>query len=170
MNFTIAETTSISTGQVNQGYWFVSLMTLKIVNLHHWSCSKCQRITLFFLDGEIDEFLQGYDYGIRLRIMLSSMKINFPLHILTYTKGIFDTTTNSKRLGDFCLRNEIACIGGVRKYDKITNVAWIRFHENIANNFIRKNGNTIFSENICIAILTFTREQSDCTKRIFDRV
>jgi len=71
----------------------------------YWSSWKCQRVTRSMLAVETYAFSHGFDYGISLRMLLKSMKLDIPLYIFTDSKCIFDTITSSKRLRELRLMN-----------------------------------------------------------------
>jgi len=104
-------------------------------------------------------FSHGFDYGISLRMLLKSMKLEIPLYIFTDSKFIFDTITASKHLRELRLMNEIADIRHAYRENEITNIAWIRSDQNIADNFTRHHGNNILRNAIETGRLNFIIEQ-----------
>lgn len=104
-------------------------------------------------------FSMGYDYGISIRMLLRKMEINVPLYIFTDSKSIFYTATDSKRLREQRLLNEIADIRPAYKDDEISNIAWIRSHQNVADNFTSLKGSSILTDILSFGKLHFTIEQ-----------
>lgn len=94
-----------------------------------------------------------------MRILLSKMKLDLPLYIFTDAKSIFETLAASKRQREQSLMNYISGVGRAYKDNEITNVAWIRSKRNIADNFTRRNGNSIQIETMRTDKLHFTIEQ-----------
>lgn len=125
----------------------------------HWASTKCQRITRSMLAGEVYSFSLGYDYGISLKLLLQQMSVNIPLFIFTDSKSIFDTITASKRLRELRLMNKVADFRRAYKHNEISNVAWIRSAQNIADNFTRREGNNILRETMRTGKIKFTIEQ-----------
>jgi len=125
----------------------------------HWSSSKCPRVTRSMLASETYAFSLGYDYGMSLRMLFSSMSIDIPLYIFTDAKSIFDTITASKRLRELRLMNEISDVRRAYREREITNVAWIRSEQNIADNLTRSNGNDILRRTMESGKLDFVIEQ-----------
>lgn len=111
------------------------------------------------LAGEVYAFSMGYDYGMSLRMVFRQMKVDLPLYIFTDAKSIFDTITASKRLRELRLMTDIADIRRAYKHNEITNVAWVRSQQNIADNFTRRNGNNILIQTMRTGKLDFTIEQ-----------
>lgn len=87
------------------------------------------------------------------------MNIYVPLYIFTNVKSIFDKITASKRLRELQLINDIADIRRAYKRNEITNVAWVRSEQNVANNFTRRNGNSILNYLKRIGKLSFITER-----------
>ena len=125
----------------------------------HWSSSMCPRITKSMLASETYSFSLGYDYGVSLRMLFQSMKLEIPLYVFTNCKSIFDTITASKRLRELRLMNEIANIRRAYGQGEITNVAWIRSEQNVADNFTRHRGNNILWKSMDNGYLDFIIEQ-----------
>lgn len=125
----------------------------------HWSSSKCPRITRSMLASETYAFSTGYDYGVSLRMLFKNMALNLPLYIFTDCKSIFDTITASKRLRELRLMNEIADIRRAYRQNEITNIAWIRSENNIADNLTRHVGNDLLKRAMATGELKFVVEQ-----------
>lgn len=109
----------------------------------YWYSFKCKRATRSMLASETYSFSNGYNYGVSLSSLYNSMKINLPLYLFTNSKIIFDTITASKRLQELRLMNDISEIRRAYKSNEITNVAWIKSAQNIADNLTRFHGNDI---------------------------
>lgn len=125
----------------------------------HWRSSKCPRITRSMLAGETYAFSEGYDYGVSLRLLMKAMHCDVPLYVLTDAKSIFDTITKSKRLREIRLMQEIADIRRAYRQNEITNIAWIRSEQNIADNLTRLRGNAILARTMETAFLRFTIQE-----------
>lgn len=76
----------------------------------HCATTKSQRGAMSMLAGDVYTFSQGYDYGVSMRMVFESMKINVPLETFTKSKCIFDAIIASKRMRELCLMNNIADI------------------------------------------------------------
>lgn len=88
------------------------------------------------LANETFSYLEGYDYGMCLKVSYYSTKENTPPYILTDAKSICYTITNSKGLGEIRLMNDIEEIR--RAYvQKSNNVRWLQSEDNWAGLFTR---------------------------------
>lgn len=140
---------------------FLVCLVDKDNNCHilHWASAKCARVTRSMLAGETYAFSLGYDYGVSLRMLLRNMKVDIPLFLFTDSKSIFDTVTASKRLRELRLMNEISDVRRAYKDGEITNVAWVRSAQNIADNFTCMKGNDILHNTMSTGKLNFVIEQ-----------
>jgi len=125
----------------------------------HWPSAKCPRITKSMHASETYTFSAGFDYGISLRMLFKKMHIDLPLYVFTDCKSIFDTITDSKRLRELRLMNEISDIRRAYRDNEITNVGWIRSEQNIAENLTRLVDNKILRTALETGRLQFTIEQ-----------
>lgn len=150
-------TNSDRTTQLGMGVFLVD--DTKRCHFLHWASTKSQRVTKSMLAGEVYAFSQGYDYGVSIRMMFKAMNIDIPLYIFTDSKSIFDTITASKRLRELRLMNDIADIRRAYRVNEITNIAWVRSAQNIADNFTRHVGNDILVNAMQTGRLKFVIEQ-----------
>lgn len=109
--------------------------------------------------GEAHAFSQGFDYGISLNLLFKKMCVHLPLYVFTDSKSIFDTITASKRLKELRLMNDIADIRRAYKDNEITNVAWVRSEDNVADNLTRFKGNNILRHAMETGTLRFTIQE-----------
>ena len=79
--------------------------------------------------------------------------------MFTDSKSIFDTITASKRMKELRFLNEIADIRRAYKDNEITNVAYIRSEDNIADNLTKFIGNGILRKALETGRLDFTIQE-----------
>lgn len=125
----------------------------------HWHSTKCQRVTRSMLAGELYAFSMGYDYSMSLRMVFRQINVELPLYIFNDAKSIFDTITASERLRELRSMADTADIRRAYKHNEITNVAWVRSQQNIADNFTPRNGNNTLLQTMRTGKLDFTIEQ-----------
>ncbi len=79
-----------------------------------------------------------YDVGLPFKILLQDMlSREFKLYILTDCKSLFDTITKYRRTKELQLMYEISDIRRAYESTEITNIAWIRTDNNIAESLAR---------------------------------